>query len=66
MVTTRSDDEGIKIFSEIDDDARVNEGRCKGVLKFWATLVVDCSKWCFTRDSWDRNMWRDKRMIELG
>ena len=48
MLTAGNDDEGIKIFSEIDDYTRVNEGRCKGVLKFWATLVVDCSKGCWT------------------
>ena len=43
MLTVGSDDEGIKIFSEIDDDSRVNEGRCRGVLKNWASSIVDCS-----------------------
>ena len=43
MLTTRSDDEGIKIFFETNDDVRVNEGRCRGVLKNWASSVVDCS-----------------------
>ena len=48
MLTTGSDDEGIKIFSETDDDARVNEGRCRGVLKNWASSVLDCNKGCWT------------------
>ena len=43
MLTAESDDEGTKIFLEIDDDARVNEGRCRGVLKIWASSIVGCS-----------------------
>ena len=49
MLIARSDDEGSKIFSETDDDARVNEGRCRGVLKNWASSVVDCSKGCWNK-----------------
>ena len=48
MLIAGSDDEGINIFSETDDDDRVNEGRCRGVLKKWASSVVDCSKGCWT------------------
>ena len=48
MLIARSDDEDIKIFSETNDDVRVNEGRCRGVLKKWASSVVDCSKGCWT------------------
>ena len=44
MLTTRSDDEGIKIFLGNNDDVRVSEGRCRGVLKNWASSLVDCSK----------------------
>ena len=47
MLIVGSDDEGIKIFSEIDDDARVNEGRCRGVLKIWASSIVGCSMGCW-------------------
>ena len=48
MLTVGSDDEGIKIFSKTNDDVRVNEGRCRGVLKNWASSAVDCSKGCWT------------------
>ena len=49
MITDGSDDEDTKIFSKIDDDARVNEGRYRGVLKNWASSVVDCSKGCWNK-----------------
>ena len=48
MLIAGSDDEGINIVSETDDDARVNQGRCRGVLKNWVTSVVDCGKGCWT------------------
>ena len=47
MLTAGSDDEGIKIFSETNDDVRVNEGRCRGVLENWFASVVDYIKGCW-------------------
>ena len=35
MLTAESGEEGIKIFSILDDDDRVTEGSCKGILKKW-------------------------------
>ena len=43
MLTGESGEEGIKIFSRLDDDDRVTEGMCRGILKNGASVVVGCS-----------------------
>ena len=44
MLTVVSGEEDIKIFLGIDDDDRVTEGRCRGILKNGAFVVADCSR----------------------
>ena len=43
MLIAESGEEGIKIFSGLDDNNRVTEGRCKGILKNDASVVASCS-----------------------
>ena len=40
MLTDGSGEEGIKTFLVLDDDERVTEGRCRGILKIGASVVV--------------------------
>ena len=42
MLTAESGEEGIKIFLGLDDDDRVNEGRCRGILNNGASVVAGC------------------------
>ena len=42
MSTAVSGEEGIKIFLGLDDDDRVIEGRCRGILKNGASVVASC------------------------
>ena len=43
MLTAGNDDEDTKTFSEADDDGKVNEGMCRGILKIGISLVVKCN-----------------------
>ena len=43
MLTAISGEEGIKIFSGLYDDDIVTEGKCRGILKNGASVVVGCS-----------------------
>ena len=40
MLTDESGEESIKTFLVLDDDDRVIEGRCRGILKIGASVVV--------------------------
>ena len=42
MLTTVIGEEDIKIFSGMDDDNKVTEGRCRGFLNNGAYLVAGC------------------------
>ena len=42
MLTTGNDDEETKTFSEADDDGKVNEGMCRGILKIGFSSVLKC------------------------
>ena len=46
MFAARSDDEGNKIRSWIDDDERMNQGNCRGTFKDWVSAIVDGSMGC--------------------
>ena len=41
MLTALNDDEDTKTFSEYDDDGKVNEGMCRGILKIGVSSVVE-------------------------
>ena len=43
MLKSLSGEEGIKIFSRLDDNDKVNEVRCTGILKNGASIVAGCS-----------------------
>ena len=43
MLIAENGEEGIKIFSGLDDDERVTEGMCRGILKNGASVVAGCS-----------------------
>ena len=43
MLKSLSGEEGIKIFSRLDDNEKVNEVRCTGILKNGASIVAGCS-----------------------
>ena len=43
MLKALSGEEGIKIFSRLDDNDKVNEFRCIGILKNGASVVAGCS-----------------------
>ena len=43
MLTDGSGGESTKTFSLLDDDERVTEGRCRGILKIGAFLVASCN-----------------------
>ena len=43
MLKALSGEEGIKIFSRLDDNDKVNEVRCTVILKNGASVVAGCS-----------------------
>ena len=43
MLTDGSGGESTKTFSLLDDDERVTEGRCRGILKIGASVVAGCN-----------------------
>ena len=43
MLIAENGEEGIKIFSGLDDDDRVTKGMRRGILKNGASIVAGCS-----------------------
>ena len=57
MLTDGSGEESIKNFLVLDDDDRVTEGRCRGILKIGAYVVASCNiEICRVEDVIDTNV----------
>ena len=41
MLMVESDDEGNITHSGIAEDDKTNEGKCRGIVKYWVTAMVD-------------------------
>ena len=49
MLIAENGEEGINIFLGLDDDDKLTEGRCRGILKNGASLVAGCSMGVYTK-----------------
>ena len=43
MLIAQNDDEDTKTFSEADDDGKVNDGMCRGILQIGVSSAVKCN-----------------------
>ena len=65
MLTAESGEEGIKIFSRLDDDDRVTEDRCRGILKIWCFCSGKLQRGGLHRTRCDRYICGGQSLIQL-